>query len=128
VTDKVFGFSGARLPSNSRDNQGDLGVPEIPLAPRLYAFTTSPRGGAARCFDFSDDPEGHRALISHLRTENVVRVVRGAAVNLERYDALCVGSHSGVPVDFQPISTQHPQIGNLLHGEVKPESNGNPSV
>ncbi len=121
-----FGFDHLRLRRPTRTQEfGSRGfrveLPAVGIPPRIYAFTTSPRG--ARCFDFTDDPDGHRALASHLRGENVVRVVRGHLVPIEHEDVLIIGSQGSLTADSQtlPVSSslEDPR-GLSLYGQIIP--------
>lgn len=121
-----FGFDHLRLRRPTRTQEfGSRGfrveLPVVGTPPRIYAFTTSPRG--ARCFDFTDDPDGHRALASHLRGENVVRVVRGHLVHIEHEDVLIIGSQGSLTADSQtlPVSSslEDPR-GLSLYGQIIP--------
>jgi len=123
---RLFGFDHLRLQRAPRSMEfGSRGarveLPPVDIPPRLFAFTTSPRG--ARCYDFTDDPDGHRALASHLRGENVVRVVRGHLVPVEHEDLLIIGSKGSLTADSQtlPVSSslEDPR-GLSLYGQIIP--------
>ena len=89
---KLFGFSGLRLYPLPRtltfsSNQAPPEFPEPLVPPRLHAFTVSREHGS-KVFGFDDTPEGHRALAAHIRSEDVMTVVRGHVVPIEHLDVL----------------------------------------